>query len=60
VRTASPNRCTEWRPGYAPRRFGSRWRAAIGELIVSCICYLDYYLRGLRDGRYEAELVKLG
>jgi hypothetical protein len=27
-------RSTEWRPGYAPRQFGSRWRAAIGELTV--------------------------
>ena len=27
-------RFTECRPGYAPWRFGSRWRATIGELIV--------------------------
>lgn len=25
---------TEWRPGYAPSQCGSRWRAAIGGLIV--------------------------
>ena len=29
------NRFTEWRPGYAPWQFGSRWRAAIGELMRS-------------------------
>jgi hypothetical protein len=27
-------RFTDWRPGYAPWRFRSRWRAAIGELSV--------------------------
>lgn len=27
-------RSPEWRPGYVPWRIGSRWRAAIGELIV--------------------------
>ncbi len=30
------SRFTEWRPGGAVWHFGSWWRAAIGELIVSC------------------------
>jgi hypothetical protein len=34
-RECRTQRFTEWRPGCAPRRFGSRWRAAIGELMRS-------------------------
>src|SRR2546428_7371892 len=36
-------RSTEWRPDGAPRQFGSRWRAAIGELIVRPHSHLLVY-----------------